>query len=95
MRGGRAKCKGDFCLIPCDLSPPSYLSLTSILDRHRARPAVLSAVFYEAPESVEEEKVLVAYDREKLLLIQNVDALDETLDLRMSLLNRCVESGTR
>ncbi|WWC59419.1 uncharacterized protein I303_101975 [Kwoniella dejecticola CBS 10117] len=82
----------DFVLLPCDLSPPSSLPLTSILDKHRSSPdAVLTSVFYEPPESVKdgEEKVLVAVDKksDELLLIQPLESLGDDLELRMALIN--------
>ncbi|WVQ97901.1 hypothetical protein IAU59_005018 [Kwoniella sp. CBS 9459] len=82
----------DFVLLPCDLSPPASLSLTSILDRHRASPdAVLTSVFYEPTESVKdgEEKILVAMDKEtdELLLIQPLEGMEDDLELRSALIN--------
>ncbi|WWC67781.1 uncharacterized protein I206_101693 [Kwoniella pini CBS 10737] len=83
----------DFVLLPCDLSPPTSLSLTSILDKHRSSPdSVLTSVFYEPTESVKdsEEKVLVALDKttDELLLIQPLDNLqNDDLDLRMALIS--------
>ncbi|WRT64931.1 uncharacterized protein IL334_001871 [Kwoniella shivajii] len=83
----------DFVLLPCDLSAPSTLSLSSILDKHRSSPdAVLTSVFYEPTESVKEgeEKVIVALDKEtdELLLIQPMDTLETSdLELRSALLN--------
>ncbi|CAD6573277.1 MAG: hypothetical protein TREMPRED_000764 [Tremellales sp. Tagirdzhanova-0007] len=83
--------KTDFVLLPCDLVPPATLSLSSILDKHRSAPdAVLTSVLYEPVEAVRdgEEKLLVALDSEsdELLLIQPLEGLEETLDLRMSLI---------
>lgn len=73
------------------MSFPSTLTLSSILDKHRATPdAVLTSVFYEAPELVKEseEKLLVGTDREtdELLLVQGLETLEEDLELRMGLL---------
>ncbi|KAK6903908.1 translation initiation factor eIF-2B subunit gamma [Kwoniella mangroviensis CBS 8886] len=82
----------DFVLLPCDLSPPSSLSLTSILDKHRSSPdTVLTSVFYEPTESVKdgEEKVLVALDKDtsELLLIQPLEGMEDDLELRMALIS--------
>ncbi|OCF42328.1 translation initiation factor eIF-2B subunit gamma [Kwoniella heveanensis CBS 569] len=82
----------DFVLLPCDLSPPVSLPLTSILDRHRSSPdAVLTSVFYEPTESVKdgEEKILVAMDKEtdELLLIQPLEGMEDDLELRSALIN--------
>ncbi|KAK8846815.1 hypothetical protein IAR55_005903 [Kwoniella newhampshirensis] len=84
--------KTDFVLLPCDLAPPTSLPLKSILDRHRSSPdAVLTSVFYEPAESVKdsEEKILVALDKssDELLLVQPLEAMDEELSLRMSLIS--------
>ncbi|WVW78639.1 hypothetical protein I302_100599 [Kwoniella bestiolae CBS 10118] len=84
--------RSDFVLLPCDLSPPTSLSLTSILDKHRSSPdAVLTSVFYEPTESVKdgEEKVLVALDKEtsELLLIQPLEGMEDDLELRMALIS--------
>ncbi|WVR04509.1 hypothetical protein IAU60_001513 [Kwoniella sp. DSM 27419] len=84
--------KTDFVLLPCDLSPPTSLSLTSILDRHRSSPdAVLTSVFYEPTESVKdgEEKILVAVDKEtdELLLIQPLEGMEDDLELRSALIS--------
>ncbi|EIW65474.1 hypothetical protein TREMEDRAFT_72589 [Tremella mesenterica DSM 1558] len=81
----------DFVLLPCDISTPANLPLSSILDKHRAAPdAVMTCVLYEPVDSVREseEKVLVALDREseELLLVLPLDCLEDDLDLRMSLL---------
>ncbi|WVQ84286.1 hypothetical protein IAT38_006438 [Cryptococcus sp. DSM 104549] len=88
----RGLIKSDFVLLPCDISPPSYLPLKNILDRHRSTPtAVLTSVFYEPLESVKEneEKLLVGLDKEtnELLLIQPMEGLDEELEVRMALIN--------
>ncbi|WWC87061.1 uncharacterized protein L201_001946 [Kwoniella dendrophila CBS 6074] len=82
----------DFVLLPCDLSPPTSLPLTSILDRHRSSPdAVLTSVFYEPTESVKdgEEKVLVALDKDsdELLLVQPLEGMEDDLELRMALIS--------
>ncbi|WVF69850.1 hypothetical protein IAT40_004631 [Kwoniella sp. CBS 6097] len=84
--------RSDFVLLPCDLSPPVSLPLTSILDRHRSSPdAVLTSVFYEPTESVKdgEEKILVAMDKEtdELLLIQPLEGMEDDLELRSALIN--------
>ncbi|OXH26893.1 translation initiation factor eIF-2B subunit gamma [Cryptococcus neoformans] len=85
--------KSDFVLLPCDISPPSYLPLKTILDKHRSSPkAVMTSVFYEPIESVKdaEEKILVGLDKtsDELLLITPLEGMEEDLELRMSLLNR-------
>ncbi|GMK55435.1 hypothetical protein CspeluHIS016_0204910 [Cutaneotrichosporon spelunceum] len=87
------KASTDFILLPCDISFPSNFSLASILDRHRATPdAVLTSVWYEAPESVREseEKMIVATDKHtsQLLQVYPVDELENhDLTLRMALLS--------
>ncbi|CAK9780888.1 translation initiation factor [Cutaneotrichosporon oleaginosum] len=85
--------KSDFILLPCDISFPSSLTLASILDRHRATPdAVLTSVWYEAPEAVREseERMLVATDTttSELLQVTPLDDLENAdLDLRMALIS--------
>ncbi|BEI85373.1 hypothetical protein CcaverHIS002_0507740 [Cutaneotrichosporon cavernicola] len=89
----RALIKTDFVLLPCDISFPPSLTLSSILDRHRATPdAVLTSVLYEAPESVREseEKMIVAMDKgtNELLQISPVDDLENNdLEMRMALIS--------
>lgn len=89
----QAHAQTDFILLPCDISFPSTLTLASILDKHRATPdAVLTSVWYEAPESVREseEKMIVAMDKstEELLLVQPLEALENNdLELRMALIS--------
>lgn len=94
--------KTDFVLLPCDLYPPAYLSLSSILDKHRSSPsAVLTSVLYDPPEvirerkfrqttdlTIDEEALLSAYDRRssELLMLQNMDNLDEDFEIRSALL---------
>ncbi|ODN81587.1 hypothetical protein L202_02000 [Cryptococcus amylolentus CBS 6039] len=84
--------KSDFVLLPCDISPPPYLPLKKVLDKHRSTPkAILTSVFYEPIESVKEneEKSLVGLDKttDELLLIQPMQALDEDFRVRTALLN--------
>ncbi|ORY27777.1 nucleotide-diphospho-sugar transferase [Naematelia encephala] len=83
--------KGDFVLLPCDVVAPRTLTLSSVLDKHRANPqAVLTSVFYEPVEAVKdgEEKLLVALDQEaeEVLGIQPLESLEEDLDIRMNLI---------
>ncbi|ORX34516.1 nucleotide-diphospho-sugar transferase [Kockovaella imperatae] len=85
--------KSDFVLLPCDIYPPRNLSLSSILDRHLASASsVLTAVLYEPAPAVKdsEEKILVAMDQAKghLFMIQSLEALEEDVNLRMSLIER-------
>jgi len=87
--------QNDFILLPCDVVPPSEMTLASILDRHRATPdAVLTSVLYEPVEAVKdgEEKLLVGLDKEteEVLLIQPLEGLEEDLELRMSLITSYV-----
>jgi translation initiation factor eIF-2B subunit gamma len=78
-------------LLPCDVVPPSEMTLASILDKHRASPeAILTSVLYEPIEAVKEgeEKLLVGLseETEEVLVIHPLEGMDEDMDLRMELI---------
>lgn len=90
--------QSDFIVLPCDLTLPPYLSLSSITSRHRNQPgSLVTSLWYEKSELElkdpdGQEAVLVAYDKEneELLMVQPLEAMEDDLSLRMSLLAQLV-----
>lgn len=80
--------------MPCDLTVPSNLALSSLTNRHRNQPgSLVTSLWYEKSELElkdpdGQEAVLVAYDKEgeQLLMVQPLEAMEDDLSLRMSLL---------
>lgn len=102
LRRWRDHIKGDFVVLPCDLSPPPALSLSSLLDQHRNQMgSLVTSLWYEKGELELKdgdgpESVLVAWNkadgsdgtRGELLGVTPLEELEDELELRMSLLDR-------
>lgn len=90
--------QSDFVILPCDLTPPSTIALSSLLNRHRSQSgSLLTSLWYEKGESELKdpdgpESVLVAYDKAttELLMIQPLEELEDELSIRMTLLAQYV-----
>ena len=84
----------DFIVLPCYITLPSTITLSALINRHRNQLGSLAtSMWYEKAELELRdpdgpEAVLVAYDRhqEELLMVQPLEALEDDLALRMSLL---------
>lgn len=91
-------------VLPCDLSPPPALSLSSLLDQHRNQMgSLVTSLWYEKGELELKdgdgpESVLVAWNKSEeegddktkgeLLGVTPLEELEDELELRMSLLDR-------
>ena len=90
--------QSDFIVLPCDLTLPPSLLLSSLTSRHRNQPgSLVTSLWYEKSELElkdpdGQEAVLVAYDKdnEELLMVQPLEAMEDDLSLRMSLLAQSV-----
>lgn len=88
--------QADFVVLPCDITPPSEVPLSDLLDKHRNQAeSLLTSLWYEKgdleikdPEN--QEAALVGYDEleNRLLMIQPLEAMEDDLSLRMSLLTQ-------
>lgn len=88
----------DFVVLPCDLSPPPALPLSSVLDRHRNQAgSLVTSLWYEKGDleindNDGAETLLVGYSKDagELLMITPLEELEDDLDVRMSLLEQYV-----
>jgi translation initiation factor eIF-2B subunit gamma len=86
--------QADFIVLPCDITLPSTITLSALINRHRNQlGSLVTSLWYEKAELELKDPdgpqaVLVAYDKhqEELLMVQPLEALEDDLALRMSLL---------